>query len=49
MRKLKLLGVHGLGDHRTSTWKEDWQVPANPGARLDTPPGRMLGASPRRV
>ena len=26
MRKLKLLGVHGLGDHRTSTWKEDWQA-----------------------
>lgn len=26
MKKLKLLGVHGLGDHRTSTWKEDWQA-----------------------
>lgn len=24
MKKLKILGVHGLGDHRTSTWKEDW-------------------------
>ena len=22
---LKILGVHGLGDHRTSTWKRDWQ------------------------
>jgi hypothetical protein len=26
MKKLKILGVHGLGDHRTSTWKEDWQT-----------------------
>jgi hypothetical protein len=24
MKTLKILGVHGLGDHRTSTWKEDW-------------------------
>ncbi|MGH7346931.1 MAG: caspase family protein, partial [Candidatus Rokuibacteriota bacterium] len=24
MKKLKILGVHGLGDHRNSTWKEDW-------------------------
>ena len=24
MKKLKILGVHGLGDHRGSTWKEDW-------------------------
>ncbi|CAN7624127.1 caspase family protein [Phenylobacterium sp. LjRoot225] len=24
MPKLKLLGVHGLGDQRHSTWKEDW-------------------------
>ncbi len=23
-KKLKVLGVHGLGDHRNSTWKEDW-------------------------
>lgn len=22
--KLTILGVHGLGDHRQSTWKEDW-------------------------
>jgi hypothetical protein len=26
MKKLKLLGVHGLGDHRASTWKEDWKA-----------------------
>jgi metacaspase-1 len=26
MRKLKILGVHGLGDHRTSTWKADWRT-----------------------
>lgn len=25
MRALKVLGVHGLGDHRRSTWKDDWQ------------------------
>jgi hypothetical protein len=25
MKTLKILGVHGLGDHRTSTWKRDWQ------------------------
>ncbi len=24
-RKIKVLGVHGLGDHRTSTWKADWK------------------------
>jgi hypothetical protein len=24
MKKLKILGVHGLGDHRGTTWKEDW-------------------------
>jgi metacaspase-1 len=24
--KLKIMGVHGLGDHRTSPWKEDWQA-----------------------
>jgi len=23
-KTLKILGVHGLGDHRNSTWKEDW-------------------------
>ena len=23
-KKLKVLGVHGLGDHRNSTWKQDW-------------------------
>jgi len=26
MKKLKILGVHGLGDHRNSTWKEDWKT-----------------------
>ncbi|MGH9162553.1 MAG: caspase family protein, partial [Vicinamibacteraceae bacterium] len=26
MKKLKILGVHGLGDHRNSTWKEDWKA-----------------------
>ncbi|MBI2993517.1 MAG: caspase family protein [Gammaproteobacteria bacterium] len=25
-KKLKILGVHGLGDHRNSTWKQDWQT-----------------------
>ena len=25
MKKLKILGVHGLGDHRNSTWKDDWK------------------------
>lgn len=25
MKKFKVLGVHGLGDHRNSTWKEDWK------------------------
>ena len=24
MKKLTILGVHGLGDHRGTTWKEDW-------------------------
>lgn len=24
MKSVKILGVHGLGDHRNSTWKEDW-------------------------
>jgi hypothetical protein len=24
--KIKLLGVHGLGDHRNSSWKEDWET-----------------------
>ena len=23
--RLTILGVHGLGDHRNSTWKEDWE------------------------
>jgi len=23
--RLTILGVHGLGDHRTSTWKDDWE------------------------
>jgi hypothetical protein len=26
MKKLKIFGVHGLGDHRNSTWKEDWKT-----------------------
>lgn len=26
MKKLKILGVHGLGDHRNSTWKDDWKA-----------------------
>lgn len=34
-KKLKVLGVHGLGDHRTSTWKEDWQT-----ALLEVFPGQ---------
>jgi hypothetical protein len=25
-KKLKVLGVHGLGDHRNSTWKDDWKA-----------------------
>ncbi|MGD9158861.1 MAG: caspase family protein [Desulfobacteraceae bacterium] len=24
-KKIKILGIHGLGDHRNSTWKEDWE------------------------
>lgn len=24
-KRLKVLGVHGLGDHRNSTWKADWE------------------------
>ena len=24
MKTVKVLGVHGLGDHRNSTWKTDW-------------------------
>lgn len=24
-RKIRILGIHGLGDHRNSTWKEDWE------------------------
>jgi hypothetical protein len=26
MKKIKILGVHGLGDHRGRTWKEDWSA-----------------------
>ena len=26
MKTMKILGVHGLGDHRNSTWKEDWKA-----------------------
>ncbi|MFN0313995.1 MAG: caspase domain-containing protein [Burkholderiales bacterium] len=26
MKTIKILGVHGLGDHRNSTWKEDWKA-----------------------
>ena len=25
-RQLKIMGVHGLGDHRSSPWKEEWQA-----------------------
>ncbi len=25
MKKLKILGVHGVGDHRNSTWRKDWE------------------------
>ncbi len=41
MTTLKLLGVHGLGDQRLSTWKEDWPkairkvFPTVPGLDLD--------------
>ena len=40
-RPLKILGVHGLGDHRTSDWKEKWSktltesFPAVEGLSLD--------------
>ena len=40
-RPLKILGVHGLGDHRTSDWKEKWSktltesFPAAEGLSLD--------------
>lgn len=41
MTRLKVLGVHGLGDQRQSTWKEDWPkairavFPAGEGLELD--------------
>jgi hypothetical protein len=41
MKTLKILGVHGLGDHRNSTWKEDWKrallrvVPGRDAVRLE--------------
>lgn len=25
-KTIRILGVHGLGDHRTSSWKADWQA-----------------------
>jgi hypothetical protein len=25
-KRIKILGVHGLGDHRKSTWQSDWQA-----------------------
>jgi metacaspase-1 len=40
-RTIKILGVHGLGDHRTSTWKQDWAAavrkafPGQNGAQLE--------------
>lgn len=40
-KTLKILGVHGLGDHRTSDWKEKWtktlteSFPAAGGLSLD--------------
>jgi hypothetical protein len=43
MKKLKILGVHGLGDHRNSTWKEDWKA-----ALLAAFPGQQA-AGPERV
>lgn len=39
--RLKILGVHGLGDHRNSTWKADWEgtirsiFPGQPDIALD--------------
>jgi len=44
MKKLKILGVHGLGDHRNSTWKEDWKT-----ALLAAFPGQQAAAGPERV
>ena len=41
MATLKLLGVHGLGDHRLSPWKTEWEqavrsvFPEQPGLTLD--------------
>ncbi len=41
MKTIKLLGVHGLGDHRNSTWKHDWQealrlvIPGQDSLQLD--------------
>ena len=26
MKTLRVLGIHGLGDHRNSTWKADWEA-----------------------
>src|SRR6186997_898382 len=26
MKTLKVLGIHGLGDHRGTTWQADWEA-----------------------
>jgi hypothetical protein len=44
MRKVKILGVHGLGDHRASTWKEDWQA-----ALLAVFPGQQAVAEQEHI
>jgi hypothetical protein len=44
MRKVKILGVHGLGDHRASTWKEDWQA-----ALLAVFPGQQAMAGQEHI
>lgn len=44
MKNLKILGVHGLGDHRAGTWKEDWKT-----ALLAAFPGQQAVAGQERV
>jgi metacaspase-1 len=44
MKKVKILGVHGLGDHRNSTWKEDWTATLRAAF-----PGQQAAAGRERV
>jgi metacaspase-1 len=44
MKKVKILGVHGLGDHRNRTWEEDWTA-----ALLAAFPGQRAASDRERV